>query len=61
MGDDPSTSVCNQWGQTWDVDNLYVMDGGVCVESSQELYDHDTHGDAQCHTPGQQLTASREL
>ena len=29
MGDDPATSVCNQWGQTWDVDNLYVMDGGV--------------------------------
>jgi len=29
MGDDPATSVCNQWGQTWDVENLYVMDGGV--------------------------------
>lgn len=29
MGDDPATSVTNKWGQTWDVDNLYIMDGGV--------------------------------
>ena len=29
MGDDPKTSVTNKWGQTWDVDNLYIMDGGV--------------------------------
>jgi len=29
MGDDPATSVVNQWGQTWDVDNLYLMDGAV--------------------------------
>jgi choline dehydrogenase-like flavoprotein len=29
MGDDPGTSVTNKWGQTWDVENLYVMDGGV--------------------------------
>jgi choline dehydrogenase-like flavoprotein len=29
MGDNPATSVVNQWGQCWDVDNLYVMDGGV--------------------------------
>ena len=29
MGDDPATSVTNKWGQTWDVENLYVMDGGV--------------------------------
>ena len=29
MGDDPQTSVTNKWGQTWDVDNLYIMDGGV--------------------------------
>lgn len=29
MGDDPATSVTNKWGQCWDVDNLYIMDGGV--------------------------------
>ena len=29
MGHSPATSVVNQWGQCWDVDNLYVMDGGV--------------------------------
>ena len=29
MGDSPSDSVTNQWGQTWDCPNLFVMDGGV--------------------------------
>ncbi|MEM7001528.1 MAG: GMC family oxidoreductase, partial [Pseudomonadota bacterium] len=29
MGSNARTSVTNQWGQTWDVPNLYVMDGGV--------------------------------
>ncbi|MGQ8365529.1 GMC family oxidoreductase [Glaciecola sp. 1036] len=29
MGKSPKDSVCNQWGQTWDCDNLFVMDGGV--------------------------------
>ena len=29
MGDSPKTSVTNQYGQTWDCDNLFVMDGGV--------------------------------
>ena len=29
MGDSPETSVTNQYGQTWDCDNLFVMDGGV--------------------------------
>ena len=29
MGDDPKTSVTNKWGQAWDVDNLYIMDGGI--------------------------------
>lgn len=29
MGSDAKQSVTNQWGQTWDVPNLYVMDGGV--------------------------------
>lgn len=27
MGDDPATSVTNRWHQTWDVPNLYVVDG----------------------------------
>jgi choline dehydrogenase-like flavoprotein len=29
MGADPNQSVTNQWGQTWDCPNLFVMDGGV--------------------------------
>ncbi len=29
MGDDPDASVTNQFGQSWDIDNLFVMDGGV--------------------------------
>ena len=29
MGSDPKESVTNQWGQTWDCKNLFVMDGGV--------------------------------
>lgn len=29
MGSDPTDSVTNQWGQTWDCPNLFVMDGGV--------------------------------
>jgi choline dehydrogenase-like flavoprotein len=29
MGDDPETSVTNQYGQTWDVPNLFIADGGV--------------------------------
>jgi len=29
MGIDHRESVTNQWGQTWDVENLFVMDGGV--------------------------------
>ena len=28
MGDDPKTSVTNAWGQTWDVKNLFIADGG---------------------------------
>ena len=27
MGDDPKTSVVNQWGQAWDVKNLFLTDG----------------------------------
>ncbi|ACA84667.1 GMC family oxidoreductase [Shewanella woodyi] len=29
MGDSPTESVTNQWGQTWDCSNLFVMDAGV--------------------------------
>ena len=29
MGDSPEDSVTNQWGQTWDCPNLFVMDAGV--------------------------------
>lgn len=29
MGSSPKDSVTNQWGQTWDCDNLFVMDAGV--------------------------------
>ena len=29
MGTNAKNSVTNQWGQTWDVRNLFVMDGGV--------------------------------
>ena len=31
MGDDPSTSVLNAYGQAHDVDNLFVADGGTFV------------------------------
>lgn len=29
MGANPETSVTNEWGQTWDVPNLYIMDGSL--------------------------------
>mgnify|MGYP000689228092 CR=1 FL=1 len=29
MGDSPNDSVTNQYGQTWDCNNLFVMDAGV--------------------------------
>jgi len=29
MGEDPTDSVTNQWGQTWDCPNLFVMDAGT--------------------------------
>ncbi|MCW2598429.1 MAG: glucose dehydrogenase [Frankiales bacterium] len=34
MGEDPSTSVVDQWGRAHDVPNLYVIDGSVFVTSS---------------------------
>ena len=33
MGDSSRDSVTNQWGQTWDCPNLFVMDGGVFASS----------------------------
>jgi choline dehydrogenase-like flavoprotein len=29
MGEDPTTSVCNPWGQTHDIDNLFISDGSL--------------------------------
>nr|MBA2598500.1 GMC family oxidoreductase [Chloroflexia bacterium] len=29
LGSDPADSVVNQWGQSWDVPNLFIMDGSV--------------------------------
>ena len=29
MGADPRTSVTNQWGQAWDVRNVFITDGAV--------------------------------
>jgi choline dehydrogenase-like flavoprotein len=33
MGTDRKTSVTNPWGQTWDVPNLFILDGGVFVSN----------------------------
>jgi choline dehydrogenase-like flavoprotein len=29
MGEDPATSVCDRWGRTHDIGNLYISDGSV--------------------------------
>lgn len=34
MGEDPATSVVDQWGRSHDVPNLYVIDGSIFVTSS---------------------------
>jgi choline dehydrogenase-like flavoprotein len=34
MGDDPRTSVVDQWGRAHDVPNLYIIDGSIFVTSS---------------------------
>ena len=34
MGNDPSTSVVDAWGQTHDVPNLYIFDGSIWPTSS---------------------------
>jgi len=34
MGDDPARSVVDRWGQSHDVDNLFIVDGSVFVTSA---------------------------
>ena len=36
MGDDPETSVTNGYGQTWDVGNLFIADGGVFASKAHK-------------------------
>ena len=36
MGDDPATSVLNQWGQSWEVKNLFVADGASFVSNADK-------------------------
>jgi choline dehydrogenase-like flavoprotein len=36
MGSDPQTSVTNPWGQTWDVNNLYINDGAVFASNADK-------------------------
>ena len=36
IGTDPKTSVCNPWGQTHDIDNLFVSDGSLFPSSGCE-------------------------
>jgi choline dehydrogenase-like flavoprotein len=36
MGSDPKTSVTNPWGQTWDVNNLYINDGAVFASNADK-------------------------
>lgn len=36
MGDDPNTSVVNRWGQSHDVENLFIADGSVFPTSTSE-------------------------
>jgi choline dehydrogenase-like flavoprotein len=36
MGDDARTSVVNQWGQSWDVKNLFVADGAHFVSNADK-------------------------
>jgi choline dehydrogenase-like flavoprotein len=36
MGSDRKTSVCNRWGQTHDVDNLFVSDGSLFTSAGCE-------------------------
>jgi choline dehydrogenase-like flavoprotein len=36
MGADAATSVTNRWGQTWDVDNLFIADGAVFASNADK-------------------------
>src|SRR5205807_5485346 len=36
MGDDPKTSVLNKYNQSWDVKNLFVVDGAAFVTSANQ-------------------------
>lgn len=36
MGDNPDTSVTNQYGQSWDVSNMFVADGGVFASKAHK-------------------------
>jgi choline dehydrogenase-like flavoprotein len=36
MGDDPKTSVLNQWGQSWEISNLWVTDGAPFVSNADK-------------------------
>lgn len=36
MGSSPETSVTNQYGQCWDVDNLFIVDGGVFASKAHK-------------------------
>jgi choline dehydrogenase-like flavoprotein len=38
MGDSPKRSVVNQFGQSWSVKNLFVMDGGVFASMSDKSH-----------------------
>jgi choline dehydrogenase-like flavoprotein len=36
MGSDPKSSVVNQWGQSWDVKNLFVTDGAPFASNADK-------------------------
>lgn len=36
LGDDPKTSVCNGWNQTWDVKNLFLCDGAPFISNADK-------------------------
>lgn len=36
MGDDPDSSVTNQYGQCWDIDNLFITDGSVFASKAHK-------------------------
>ena len=36
MGGDPKTSVVNKYGQSWDIPNLFVTDGGPFVSNADK-------------------------